>query len=141
MQKKESNIILLILMTSVISIGLLLGNGKFALAEDKELPRGISKKEQIPGKGSHKGWEQGEHKGWDKDKNSDKIQNEDSDKDKNKSKDKDKDKNNLEEKSGKKIEKDKKTEKERIRELKQERDRQKKHSAHGVINVKGNKRK
>jgi len=41
-------------------------------AEEKKLPPGIAKKDEIPGKGLHKGWEQGQHKGWDKEKTKDK---------------------------------------------------------------------
>jgi hypothetical protein len=40
----------------------------FAVDTNSELPPGIKKHDEIPGKGSHKGWEQGKHKGWDKDK-------------------------------------------------------------------------
>ena len=37
---------------------------QIVFAQQKALPPGIQKKESIPGKGAHKGWEQGKHKGW-----------------------------------------------------------------------------
>jgi hypothetical protein len=30
----------------------------------REVPPGIQKQGDVPGQGSHKGWEQGQHKGW-----------------------------------------------------------------------------
>lgn len=36
--------------------------------EETPLPPGVKKQGEVPGKGSHKGWEQGQHKGWDKNK-------------------------------------------------------------------------
>ena len=55
-------------LISAFAIVLSLSGLRMALAEKKELPPGISKQGRIPGKGSHKGWEQGKHKGWEKNK-------------------------------------------------------------------------
>ncbi len=35
-----------------------------AFAQDATVPPGVEKKGEVPGKGSHKGWEKGKHKGW-----------------------------------------------------------------------------
>jgi hypothetical protein len=57
-----------LLIALCLVTGLSVGLTKLVLAEDKKLPPGIAKKEETPGKGSHKGWEIGKHKGWDKEK-------------------------------------------------------------------------
>lgn len=58
-------------LISAFAIVLSLSGLRMVLAEEKELPPGISKQGRIPGKGLHKGWEQGKHKGWDKKKSED----------------------------------------------------------------------
>jgi DNA-directed RNA polymerase specialized sigma24 family protein len=59
-------------MRTVLAIAVVLGLSvlpavSFAKENgDTETPPGISKKDETPGLGLHKGWEQGEHKGWEK---------------------------------------------------------------------------
>ena len=61
--------------------------------KEEDLPPGISKKGEIPGKGLHKGWKQGKHKGWNKKQSNDGEDNlqdgDDDDKDKKKERKKD----------------------------------------------------
>lgn len=49
----------------ILAVGLSLARLQPLFAQE-ETPPGISKQEEVPGKGLHKGWEQGEHKGWNK---------------------------------------------------------------------------
>ena len=60
MKKSTLNLVM------VLAISFCLIVSQTVFAKNKALPPGIEKKDSIPGKGSHKGWEQGKHKGWDK---------------------------------------------------------------------------
>lgn len=60
--KRKTNVVLAWAVILVLSI--LPG---FSFAQD-QVPPGISKQEEMPGKGLRKGWQEGKHKGWDKEK-------------------------------------------------------------------------
>ena len=59
-----------VIRRSVVAVVLVVSFGLVAsqtvLAAEKDLPPGVAKKDNIPGKGKHKGLEQGKHEGWDK---------------------------------------------------------------------------
>ena len=71
---KRERLVLLMAVAVVLCVSPSVG-----FAEEKEVPPGISKKENIPGEGKHKGWEQGKHKGWNKEE-WDKLKKEDPEK-------------------------------------------------------------